>query len=297
MPPRSQIQFRRSVSRRHAIPVLAVLLLMPSVVLSAAPPGDAAWQVLDGPEKERGDAVQIVEGTRENLEVLVAKRRGTVMRHFEETPLPATLTFRFQTRYDPQAGEVPTELFGTGDFRIFVGTRVGNEEKTGLGGYEGFQFRLFPHLGDSPERVKTGDESHTATSLWIRYSDPKRRLDSLGLPHTGLLSDAGRTATDKTVSIMPDGHGSRCSGVGSISGMNKRHSSRFTSPTRVLGSRPTGRPSRIAFGPTRTGFPKSTPLRLLTPTPAVAIRPIGCPTCESLHNENKVFLGRPGSTS
>lgn len=192
MPPRSQIQFRRSVSRRHAIPVLAVLLFMPSVVLSAAPPGDAAWQVLDGPEKERGDAVQIVEGTRENLEVLVAKRRGTVMRHFEETPLPATLTFRFQTRYDPQAGEVPTELFGTGDFRIFVGTRVGNEEKTGLGGYEGFQFRLFPHLGDSPERVKTGDESHTATSLWIRYSDPKRRLDSLGLPHTGLLSDAGQ---------------------------------------------------------------------------------------------------------
>lgn len=165
---------------------------MPSVVLSAAPPGDAAWQVLDGPEKERGDAVQIVEGTRENLEVLVAKRRGTVMRHFEETPLPATLTFLFQTRYDPKAGEVPTELFGTGDFRIFVGTRVGNEEQTGLGGYEGFQFRLFPHLGDSPERVKTGDESHTATSLWIRYSDPKRRLDSLGLPHTGLLSDAGQ---------------------------------------------------------------------------------------------------------
>ena len=117
---------------------------------------------------------------------------GTVMRRLPETPLPATLTFRFQTRYDPQAGEVPTALFGTGDFRIFVGTRVGNEEKTGLGGYEGFQFRIFPHLGDSPERVKTGDESHTATSLWIRYSDPKRRLDSLGLPHTGLLSDAGQ---------------------------------------------------------------------------------------------------------
>jgi hypothetical protein len=161
-------------------------------MLRAESPGDAAWQVLDGPERERGDAVQIVEGTRENLEVLVAKRRGTVMRRLPETPLPATLTFRFQTRYDPQAGEVPTALFGTGDFRIFVGTRVGNEEKTGLGGYEGFQFRIFPHLGDSPERVKTGDESHTATSLWIRYSDPKRRLDSLGLPHTGLLSDAGQ---------------------------------------------------------------------------------------------------------
>jgi hypothetical protein len=190
--PRSQVPFKHSASRRNIFPLLAAVLLMPGAVLSASSPSDAAWQVLAGPERERGDAVQIVEGTRENLEVLVAKRRGTVMRHFEETPLPATLTFRFQTRYDPQAGEAPTALFGTGDFRIFVGTRVGNEEKTGLGGYEGFQFRIFPHLGDSPERVKTGDESHTATSLWIRYSDPKRRLDSLGLPHTGLLSDAGQ---------------------------------------------------------------------------------------------------------
>lgn len=190
--PRSQVPFKHSASRRNILPLLAAVLLMPGAVLSASSPSDAAWQVLDGPERERGDAVQIVEGTGENLEVLVAKRRGTVMRHFEETPLPATLTFRFQTRYDPQAGEVPTALFGTGDFRIFVGTRVGNENQTGFGGYEGFQFRIFPHLGDSPERVKTGDESHTATSLWIRYSDPKRRLDSLGLPHTGLLSDAGQ---------------------------------------------------------------------------------------------------------
>ena len=190
--PRSHLSFQHSASRRRTLPLLAALLLMPSAVLSAASPSDAAWQVLDGPERERGDAVQIVEGTRENLEVLVAKRRGTVMRRLPETPLPATVTFRFQTRYDPKAGEVPTALFGTGDFRIFVGTRVGNEEQTGLGGYEGFQFRIFPHLGDSPERVKTGDESHAATSLWIRYSDPKRRLDSLGLTHTGLLSDAGQ---------------------------------------------------------------------------------------------------------
>lgn len=190
--PLPQDSSAHSATRRHIIPFFAALLFMPSAVLIAAAPVEAAWQVLDGPERERGDAVQIVEGTRENLEVLVAKRRGTVMHHFEETALPATVTFRFQSRYDPKAGEVPTALFGTGDFRIFVGTRVGNEEKTGLGGYEGFQFRIFPHLGDSPERVKTGDESHTATSLWIRYSDPKRRLDGLDLPHTGLLSDAGQ---------------------------------------------------------------------------------------------------------
>ena len=190
--PLSQISSKHSASRRHAIPFLAALLLMPSAVLIAASPSDAAWQVLDGPEREKGDAVQIVEGTREDLEVLVAKRRGTVMRRFPETSLPSTLTFLFQSSYDPKAREVPTELFGTGDFRIFVGTRGNGEDQTGLGGYEGFQFRIFPHLGDSPERVKTGDESHTATSLWIRYSDPKRRLDGLGLPHTGLLSDAGQ---------------------------------------------------------------------------------------------------------
>jgi len=170
----------------------ALLLLVPSTPLIAESPSDIAWQVLGGPEKEKGDPVKIVEGADENLEVLVAGRRGTVMRRFTETPLPATLTFRFQSSYDPRAREVPTELFGTGDFRIFVGTRAETGEKAGLGGYEGFQFRIFPHLSESPERVKTGDESHTATSLWIRYIDPKRRLDGMGLPHTGLLSDAGQ---------------------------------------------------------------------------------------------------------
>lgn len=170
----------------------AMLLLAPSTTLIAESPSDTAWQVLSGPEKEKGEAVQIVEATGENLEVLVAGRRGTVMGRFTETPLPATLTFRFQSSYDPKAREVPTELFGTGDFRIFVGTRRKTEKKTELGDYEGFQFRIFPHLNVSPERVKTGDESHTATSLWIRYIDPKRRLDGKGQPHTGLLSDAGQ---------------------------------------------------------------------------------------------------------
>jgi hypothetical protein len=172
--------------------LLTALLLAPLAALIAESPSDTAWQVLSGPEKEKGEAVQIVEATGENLEVLVAGRRGTVMGRFPETPLPATLTFRFQSSYDPKVREVPTELFGTGDFRIFVGTRGKTEEKTGLGHYEGFQFRIFPHLNDSPERVKTGDESHTATSLWIRYIDPKRLLDGKGLPHTGLLSDAGQ---------------------------------------------------------------------------------------------------------
>lgn len=177
---------------KHPVTVLIALLLLTSDKVIAQSPSDRAWQVLGGPEKEKGDAVQIVEGGGENLEVLVAGRRGTVMRHFAETPLPATLTFRFQSSYDPKAKEVPTELFGTGDFRIFVGSRAETGEKTGLGGYEGFQFRIFPHLNDSPERVKTGDESHTATSLWIRYVDPKRSLDGKGLPHTGLLSDVGQ---------------------------------------------------------------------------------------------------------
>ena len=177
---------------KHTLAFLTAVLLVPGGTLIAESPSDTAWQVLGGPEKEKGDAVQIVEGTGENLEVLVAGRRGTVMRRFPETPLPATLTFRFQSSYDPKAREVPTELFGTGDFRIFVGIRGRTKEKTELGGYEGFQFRIFPHLSDSPNRVITGDESHTATSLWIRYIDPKRRLDGMGLSHTGLLSDAGQ---------------------------------------------------------------------------------------------------------
>jgi len=172
--------------------LVTALLLMSKAMLIAESPSETAWQVLDGSEKEKGDAVQIVEGTRDNLEVLVAKRRGTVMGRFPKTPLPATLTFRFQSSYDPKASEAPTALFGTGDFRIFVGSQMKNREKADLGDYEGFQFRIFPHLTDSPERVKTGEESHTATSLWIRYIDPKRRLDGKGLPHEGLLSDAAQ---------------------------------------------------------------------------------------------------------
>ena len=164
-----------------------LLLAAPNAMLFAECPNDSAWQVLGGPEKEEGNAVQIIQGTGGILEVSVAGRRGTVMRSLPATSLPVTITFRFQSSFDPKAREVPTELFGTGDFRIFVGTRGRDEAKANLGGYEGFQFRIFPHLKESPERVTTGDESHTSTSLWIRYIDPKRRLDGMGLPRSVLL--------------------------------------------------------------------------------------------------------------
>ncbi len=160
-----------------------------------------AWRVLGGPERENGNPVEIIENTGGDVTVSVEHRRGTVMRSIPSTALPATVTFRFQSSYDPTARELPTELFGTGDFRIFLGCRAGRSKKSpesqsgnndSFGDYEGVQFRVFPHLGRSPQRIKTGEESHTATSLWIRYVDPGRRHDGMGLPHTGLLSDSSQ---------------------------------------------------------------------------------------------------------
>jgi len=190
-------------------------------VLGRGDDTSAMWRVLGGPEKEKGDAVQILHNANGNVSVSVQGRRGTVLRQFQATQIPAILTFRFQSTFDPKAREIPTELFGTGDFRIFVGTsgsalngRESNEAD--LGTYEGFQFRIFPHLKDSPERIKTGDESHTATSLWVRYSDPKRCLDGIGLPHTGLMSDAAQNRNRQNgihncgwsrVSLYPGGFG------------------------------------------------------------------------------------------
>ena len=84
---------------------------------------DSIWRVLGGPEKEKGDPVQIIESTGDDITVSVQRRRGTVMRSFSATSLPATITFRFQSNFDPRARELPTDLFGTGDFRIFVGSR------------------------------------------------------------------------------------------------------------------------------------------------------------------------------
>jgi hypothetical protein len=190
-------------------------------VLGRGDDTSAMWRVLGGPEKEKGDAVQILQNANGNVSVSVQGRRGTVLRQLQATQIPAILTFRFQSTFDPKAREIPTELFGTGDFRIFVGTSGsalnGRESsEADLGTYEGFQFRIFPHLKDSPERIKTGDESHTATSLWVRYSDPKRCLDGIGLPHTGLMSDAAQNRNRQNgihncgwsrVSLYPGGFG------------------------------------------------------------------------------------------
>jgi hypothetical protein len=153
------------------------------------------WRVLGGPEREEGDPVRIVDASDGDLTLSVDGRRGTVIRQISPTAIPAKLVFRFQSTFDPEASEPPTELFGTGDFRIFVGTK-GKEfngdgpGETSLTAFEGFQFRVFPHLKESPIRKKTGDESHTATSIWIRYVEPERRTNSKGDPHSGLMSDA-----------------------------------------------------------------------------------------------------------
>lgn len=179
-----------------------VLALLATLCCSTAavPNGDDAadpWQVLGGPEAEQGDPVQMLENTNGSLLVSVRNRRGTVLRRFQATTIPALLTFRFESSFDPKAREAPTNLFGTGDFRIFVGAKGLAQNgsafpEADLGSYEGFQFRIFPHLHDSPERIQTGAESHTATSLWIRYCDPQRRRDGKGLPHRGLMSDAAQ---------------------------------------------------------------------------------------------------------
>ncbi len=180
---------------------IVLCLLAATSWLSATPPNvqsaSEKWRILAGPEKEKDDAVQILENANGNTCVSVRGRRGTVMCEFPAARIPTALTFRFQSTFDPQAREIPTELFGTGDFRIFVGSKgrtLTRRESTegDFGGYEGFQFRIFPHLHDSPQRITTGDESHTATSLWIRYIDPRRRLDGMGLPHAGLMSDTAQ---------------------------------------------------------------------------------------------------------
>lgn len=157
--------------------------------------GSRDWRVLGGPEKEKGDPVRITGDTDGDLTACVEKRRGVVFRNVTPTKIPVKLTFRFQSTFDPEAGEPPTEHFGTGDFRIFVGTD-GKEHgdlvpvEARLTSFEGFQFRIFPHLEDSAVRRKTGSESHTATSIWSRYVEHGRRTNGKGQSHTGLMSDA-----------------------------------------------------------------------------------------------------------
>jgi hypothetical protein len=146
------------------------------------------WRVLEHAEQEKGKPVQIVSGSGGNLVLSVDGRRGTAIRHLSPQNLPAVLSFDFESTYDSKASEIPTELFGTGDFRIFVGSRGDNAEE--LGAYEGLQLRIFPHLVNSPVRRVTGEESHTASSLWIRNIDQVKRINSDGDLHAGLMSDA-----------------------------------------------------------------------------------------------------------
>ena len=191
------------LSRQHSAKLIALLLFVFTIVHLYAqeshsgdsPPGPdvpSGWRVLAGPEREKGDPVRIISNINGVMTLSVHSRRGTIVRHFTPVMIPATVSFCFQSTFNPDAHEIPTELFGTGDFRIFVGSKGTSPEDPNnqLSAYEGFQFRIFPHLADSPERRKTGDESHTATSLWIRNIDPHRRTNSEGRPHTGLLSDA-----------------------------------------------------------------------------------------------------------
>jgi len=155
-------------------------------------PGNTAqsgeWRVLEGPEQENGKPVEIVTNRPATMKLLVEGRRGTAIRSLPPQRLPATVTFNLVSEFDPKAKEPPTQLFGTGDFRIFVGSK--GDSPDDLGAYEGFQLRIFPHLKVSEERRMTGEESHTATSLWIRNIDVQRRKNSDGEVHSGLLSDA-----------------------------------------------------------------------------------------------------------
>jgi hypothetical protein len=153
------------------------------------------WRVLAGPEQENGKPIEIATNSPAAVKLLVEDRRGTAIQSLSPQPLPAIVTFKLESEFDPQAVEPPTQLFGTGDFRIFIGSSGHSPDD--LGAYEGFQLRIFPHLGVSENRRKTGEESHTATSLWIRNIDVQRRTNSDGEPHSGLLSDACQNRSTK----------------------------------------------------------------------------------------------------
>ncbi len=156
---------------------------------------NSSYKYLGGAEQEKGEPVRIIENINGDLILDVDGKRGTVVRPLPEMKLPVQITFNLQTKYDPSSSEPPHELFGTGDFRLYFGCT--NKEakrdsmyETNLGEFEGVQFRIHPHLDESPIRRYTGKESHTSTSIWIRYIDPERVTGSGGEPHTGLVSDA-----------------------------------------------------------------------------------------------------------
>jgi hypothetical protein len=177
------------------------------------------WLVLLGPEEELksdGNVSVILED--ENGDVLVdeAGKRGTVCRTTPEIALPVKITFKLQTEYNPNASEPPTILRGTGDFRICFGgppkgETLENLQESNMGEYEGVQFRIHPHLDESPIRVYTGSESHTCTSIWLRYVDPGKLVDDYGNPITGLASDEcqsrGNQCGWERVGLFEDGFG------------------------------------------------------------------------------------------
>jgi hypothetical protein len=173
------------------------------------------WVLLQGPEKENGDPIEIVSAEADSLELALWKKRGHVARGFAPTELPAVITFDWETEFDPTMTEVATELWGTGDFRISLvgspsGEDLGEMTEANLGQWEGVQFRVFPHLDQSPIRRRTepNNESHTATSIWVRYTNPDRLFGDDGAPHTGLQSDAcqNRNREDGTHNCGWDRH-------------------------------------------------------------------------------------------
>lgn len=178
-----------------------------------------SWLVLLGPEEESksdGNVSEIIENNNGDVMIDERGKRGTVTRTTPGICVPAKITFKLQTEYDPDTSEPPTLLRGTGDFRICFGGPPKGEtlediSEANMGEFEGVQFRIHPHLDESPIRVYTGSEPHTCTSIWLRYVDPDKRLDDDGKPITGLASDEcqgrGNHCGWKRVGLFEDGFG------------------------------------------------------------------------------------------
>lgn len=178
-----------------------------------------SWLVLLGPEEEsksNGNVSEIILNTDGDVIIDEDGKRGTVCRTTPGICLPAKITFKLQTEYDPDASEQPEILRGTGDFRICFGgppkgETLDNISEANMGEFEGVQFRIHPHVDESPVRVYTGSEPHTCTSIWLRYVDPDKRLDDEGNPITGLASDEcqgrGNHCGWKRVGLFEDGFG------------------------------------------------------------------------------------------
>ena len=200
-------------SHGRCFPLLVAVWLLALALLGQAM--ENGWWVLGGPEKENGDPVEILSNEGGDLSLNVLRRRGHVAHRIEPVALPAVISFDWQSFYDETRTEVATELWGTGDFRISLiglppGSDVMDLDESNLGLWEGIQFRVFPHLDTSPIRRYTepNNESHTATSIWVRYTDPDRLTGDDGAPHTGLQSDAcqNRNKADGTHNCGWDRH-------------------------------------------------------------------------------------------